>query len=78
VEIDIESLYVYIVIVVIVVPFLLSGIKIVRPIERLVVETFGKYTRIQKSGITIVVPIIQKSLKVNITERMIDVQRQVE
>ena len=40
------------------------------------VETLGKFTRVQKSGITIVIPIIQKSLIVEITDRMVDVQRQ--
>jgi len=40
------------------------------------VETFGKFTRVQKSGITIVIPFVQKPVIVNITDRLVDVQRQ--
>ena len=40
------------------------------------VETLGKFTRIQKSGITIVLPGLQKSLIVNITDILVDVSRQ--
>jgi len=76
VESNLASLYGPIVIVGIVAAYLITGIKIIRPVDRLVVETLGKFTRIQKSGITIVLPYIQKAIRVNITERMIDVQRQ--
>ena len=56
--------------------FLLAGIRIIRPTHRAAVETLGKYTRFQKSGITFIVPIFQKMYSVNITEQLVDVMRQ--
>ena len=56
--------------------FLLAGIRIIRPTHRAAVETLGKYTRFQRSGITFVVPIFQKMYSVNITEQLVDVMRQ--
>ena len=53
-----------------------SGIKIIRPTHRAAVETFGKYTRFQKSGITFIFPFIQKLYSVNITDQLVDVMRQ--
>jgi regulator of protease activity HflC (stomatin/prohibitin superfamily) len=73
---DITSLYLPLVLIVILTIYLLSGIRIIRPINRMVVETFGKFTRVQKSGITIVIPFVQKPVIVNITDRLVDVQRQ--
>lgn len=72
----VSSLYFPIILVGILIVYLLSGIKIIRPINRMVVETLGKFTRVQKSGITIVVPFLQKHLIVNITDTLVDVQRQ--
>jgi len=37
--------------------FFLKGLKIIRPTHRAAIETLGKYTRFQKSGITYVIPI---------------------
>jgi len=59
-----------------VVIFLLKGIRIIRPTHRAAVETLGKYTRFQKSGITYIIPIFQKMYAVNITEQLVDVTRQ--
>lgn len=64
------------IIVLILVGFLLAGIRIIRPTHRAAVETLGKYTRFQRSGITFVVPIFQKMYSVNITEQLVDVMRQ--
>lgn len=62
--------------VIIAVGFVLSGIKIIRPTHRAAVETLGKYTGYKKSGITFVIPIIQKLYSVNITEQLVDVEKQ--
>ena len=64
------------IIVVIVIGFFLSGIRIIRPTHRAAIETLGKYTRFQKSGITFIVPVIQKMYSVNITEQLVDVMKQ--
>lgn len=56
--------------------FLLSGIRIVRPTDRLLVETLGKYKRMAESGFHWIIPMIQTSRRVNITERMTDIEPQ--
>ena len=54
--------------------FALSGIRIVRPTERAVIETLGKYKGFGKYGFNWIVPIFQNMIKINITERMADVE----
>lgn len=66
----------YGIVIFIIAVILLKGIRIIRPTTRAAVETLGKYTRFQKSGITYIVPIIQKMYSVNITEQLVDVTRQ--
>ena len=56
--------------------FAFSGIRIVRPTHRALIETLGRFTRVQEQGFTWTVPIIQKAYYVNITEQMVDVQPQ--
>jgi len=56
--------------------FFLKGIRIIRPTHRAAIETLGKYTRFQKSGITYIIPMFQKMYSVNITEQLVDVTRQ--
>ena len=74
-EIELGQMMMIIVVVVGVI-FLATGIKIVRPTHRGVVETLGKYSRMQGSGITYIVPVIQKLYTLNITEQLIDVAKQ--
>jgi len=71
-----DSLGISLIIVIIFVVFALTGIKIIRPTHRAIIETLGKFTRVQKAGITIVIPIIQKWHPVEITDTLVDVQRQ--
>ncbi len=56
--------------------YLLSGMRIVRPTQRGLVETLGKYKRFALSGFNFVFPIFQRMIKVNITERMMDIEPQ--
>lgn len=56
--------------------FLLSGIKIVRPTQRAVIETLGKYSHFAGYGFNWIVPIFQKMIKVNITEKMAKIEPQ--
>ncbi len=49
------------------------GIRIVRPLEKAIIERLGKFNRIANRGFNWVIPVIDKMYKVNITERMIDV-----
>ena len=57
--------------------FLATGIKVVRPVEQGLVETFGKYSRTANAGLQYIVPIIQRIVRVNITERRVDVPPQM-
>lgn len=51
----------------------LSGIRIVRPTERAVIETLGKYSSFGKEGFNWIVPVFQRMIQVNITEQMSEV-----
>lgn len=62
--------------IVLLIGFLLTGIRVVRPTHRAAIETFGKYTGFRTSGITWIVPIVQRMFAVNITEQLIDVEKQ--
>lgn len=57
--------------------FLLSGIRIVRPVEKGLVERFGKYKRTAEQGFAWIIPIVDRMIKVNTTERMVDVPPQM-
>lgn len=75
-ELDVGILIGQVLLGLIVIGIVLSGIRIIRPTNRAAVETLGKYTRFQKSGITFIIPFVQKIYSVNITEQLVDVMRQ--
>jgi regulator of protease activity HflC (stomatin/prohibitin superfamily) len=54
----------------------LSGIRIVRPTHRGLVERLGKYRRFAAPGFNWVIPIIERMFRVNITEVMINAEPQ--
>ncbi len=53
-----------------------AGIRIIRPIERGLVERFGKYIRTIEQGLHWIIPIVDTTRTVNITEQMVDVPPQ--
>lgn len=53
-----------------------TGIRIVRPTHKLLVETLGKYSRTATQGFSFIIPIIQSTRLVNITEQMVDIPEQ--
>jgi len=63
-------------IVVVVVLFLLLGIRILRPTHRGLVERLGKYKRFAMPGFHWIIPVIDKMVSINITEQMVDAQPQ--
>ncbi|MEK6727187.1 MAG: SPFH domain-containing protein [Candidatus Omnitrophota bacterium] len=65
----------YLVVVVAVFIFL-SGIRIVRPTHRGLIERFGKYNRFANPGFNWVFPIIENLYQINITEQMVDAEPQ--
>jgi len=52
------------------------GIRIVRPVERGLIERLGKYKKTAEQGFHWIIPIIDKMVKVNVTENMVDVDPQ--
>ncbi len=56
--------------------FILSGIRVIRPTERGLVERLGKYSRFANPGLSWIIPLIDKMYRVNITEKMINAEPQ--
>lgn len=56
--------------------FILSGIKIINQYERGVVLTLGRFSGIRQPGLRIVIPIIQRLIRVDIRSTPIDVPKQ--
>ncbi len=63
-------------IILVVIAFVLAGIKIVNQYERGVVLTLGKFTGMREPGLRIVIPIFQRIIKVDIRSTPIDVPKQ--
>jgi regulator of protease activity HflC (stomatin/prohibitin superfamily) len=66
---------IYIVVGIIVVIFF-SGIRIVRPTHRGLIERLGRYNRFARSGFNWIIPVIDRIFQINITEVMVDAQPQ--
>ena len=54
----------------------LSGVKIIRPYERGLVERLGKYRDTIEPGLRIIIPFIERMEKVDMRERVVDVPPQ--
>jgi regulator of protease activity HflC (stomatin/prohibitin superfamily) len=52
------------------------GIRIVRPIEKGLIERLGKYKRTAEQGFNWIIPIVDQMIKVNVTEQMVDIESQ--
>lgn len=64
------------ILVIVVVIFILSGIKVINQYERGVVLTLGKFTGLRQPGLRIVVPIFQRLIRVDVRSTPIDVAKQ--
>lgn len=51
-----------------------SGIRIVRPMQKAAIERLGKYRKFAKEGFNWVIPIIDRMVKQNIAEQMMDIE----
>ncbi len=67
---------IYVIIAVFVVIIFFSGIRIVRPTHRGVIERLGKYRKFASPGFHWIIPIVDRMIQVNITEQMVDAQPQ--
>ncbi len=66
----------YFIAIPLVVLFFFSGIRILRPTSRGLVERLGKYRRFAKPGFNWIIPVIDRMYRVNITEGMVDAEPQ--
>lgn len=62
--------------VAIVVIYVFAGVRVVRPTSRGLVERFGKYRRVAEPGFHWIVPIADRLYLVNVTEVMVNAERQ--
>ncbi len=53
-----------------------SGIRVVRPTHRALVERLGRYHHFAKSGFNWIIPFIDNLILINITEQMVDAEPQ--
>ena len=56
--------------------FFLSGIRIVRPTHRGLVERLGNYRKFADPGFNWIFPVLERMYQVNVTEQMVDAQPQ--
>jgi regulator of protease activity HflC (stomatin/prohibitin superfamily) len=54
----------------------LSGIRIIRPTHRGLVERLGKYNRYGEPGFNWIIPIVEHLYRINITEQMVNAESQ--
>lgn len=64
------------IVVVVIVAVFFSGIRIVRPTHRGLVERLGEYNRFGVPGFNWIIPVIERMFQVNITEVMVDAEPQ--
>jgi len=70
-------IFVSFIIIVIVFVVFLTGIRIVRPTSRGLIETLGKYTKYAEPGFHWIIPLVQRVFIVNVTEQMFNAEPQV-
>jgi regulator of protease activity HflC (stomatin/prohibitin superfamily) len=54
----------------------MTGIRIVRPWEKGLIERLGKYQRTADSGLTLIIPFLERMIKVDMRELVVDVPPQ--
>lgn len=63
-------------VIIFIVIFVLSGLKVVNQYERGVVLTLGKFSGLRDPGLNIIIPIFQRMLRVDIRTNTIDIPKQ--
>ncbi|WP_407392490.1 SPFH domain-containing protein [Methanobrevibacter sp.] len=66
----------YILILIVLIFIGIKSVKILRPYEKGVVERLGKYNRTVESGVAILIPFIERIVKVDLREQVVDVPPQ--
>jgi len=68
-----NEIIIFVIVAIVVFVIAATGIKIVRPWQKGLIERMGKYQRTADSGLTIIVPFIEKMIKVDMREQVVDV-----
>ena len=65
-------------VIIVIVIFVIAGkgLKIIRPYEKGLIERLGKYQRTADSGLTIIIPFMERIIKVDMREQVVDVPPQ--
>lgn len=71
-----NEIIVFVIVAIVVFVIAATGIKIVRPWQKGLIERMGKYQRTADSGLTVIVPFIEKMIKVDMREQVVDVPPQ--
>lgn len=53
------------------------SVRIIRPLERGVLERFGKFMSTRDAGLHLIIPLVDRMVIINITEQMVDVPSQM-
>ena len=69
---DSNTLGILLVLIGLFIVFFISGIRIVRPTHRGLVERLGKYKRFAHPGFNWIIPVVDRMFTVNSTEQMVD------
>lgn len=69
-------MYTLTIIIIILVIFILSGLKVVNQYERGVVLTLGRLTGVRNPGLRVIIPIFQRMIRVDIRTNTIDIPKQ--
>lgn len=71
-----EPYQLFIVLAVVILIVAARGIKTVRPWQKGLIERLGKYQRTADSGLTVIIPFLERMLKVDMREQVVDVPPQ--
>jgi len=76
-EFELIGMLGWILLIILILFFISTGIRIVRPTQRALVERLGKYNRFRQPGFAWVIPVVERLIKVNVTEMMVNAEPQV-
>lgn len=66
----------YFILVLVLLVIAATGIRIIRPWQKGLIERLGRYQRTADSGLTLIIPFIEKMIKVDMREQVVDVPPQ--
>jgi regulator of protease activity HflC (stomatin/prohibitin superfamily) len=76
-EFELVGLLGWILLIILILIIISTGIRIIRPTQRALVERLGKYNRFRQPGFAWIIPVVERLIKVNVTEMMVNAEPQV-